>query len=349
MPSLAELVPEIAAYRQSHQVAQQQGMGNLQQMGALQGILQKMQAAKQEQAFRGALQALGPNPSQESLAQLAAQFSPAKDILTSQTASADRKAALESANANRDASREQTRALQTERLEQQVELAKQRSEDQSLSRAEQNQARMDMVRLAASLRPPPVTQPLQAYTDPTTGKAKLGTREEAHGNAPAVKETANRVIPANIAKAYTENSTALRKIDLALAEVDKYPSAFGLQNMRGDAISQRMDPKGVTARAIIADIGSLKIHDRSGAAVTAAETPRLLPFIPSVNDKPETIRKKLALFRKEYASIQNDIGSMYSADQGYRALPSAQTRLTDGVLTPDEAAELSALKEKHGR
>lgn len=188
-------------------------------------------------------------------------------------------------------------------------------------------------------RAPTPEQPPVAVIGPD-GKNMFVNRSDAIGKQPAVKETADRVIPAPIAKAYTENSTALRKIDSALAEVDKYPAAFGLQNMRGDAISQRVDPKGVTARAIIADIGSLKIHDRSGAAVTAAETPRLLPFIPNVNDNAATIKKKLALFRAEYMAIQNDIGSMYSADQGYKALPSPQSRSTD-------ASPVDALLEKY--
>ncbi len=333
---MANLGEFLESYNQTRARVEGRPMQELQQVGALQGILAKVQAAKQEQALRGELAALGPNPSQEALSAIAAKYSPAKDILTSQTASADRKAALEAANVNRDAARTQAQALQTERLQQQATLAQQRSEDQRLSQAERNQARMDMIRLAASLRPAPVEQPPVAITGPD-GKPVFVNRADALGKQPAVKETADRVIPANIAKAYTENSTALRKIDSALAEVDKYPDAFGLQNMRGDALSQRMDPKGVTARAIIADIGSLKIHDRSGAAVTAAETPRLLPFIPSVNDKPEAIRKKLALFRKEYDAIQNDIGSMYSAEQGYRALPSAQTRASDKKVSPVDA------------
>ena len=326
----------LSAYRGREAQMQAQPMQELRQAGALQGILAKVQAAQQEQELRGALSQLGPNPSQDALAQVAARFSPAKDILTSQTASADRGAVLKAAGINQQAGREERGALQSERLAAQAEIARQRSEDQSLSRAEQNQARMEMIRLTASLRAPTPEQPPVAVMGPD-GKPTFVNRADAIGKAPAVKETADRVIPANIAKAYTENSTALRKIDSALAEVDKYPQAFGLQNMRGDALSQRMDQKGVTARAIIADIGSLKIHDRSGAAVTAAETPRLLPFIPSVNDKPEAIKKKLGLFRKEYDAIQNDIGSMYSAEQGYRALPSAQTRAGDKPANPVDA------------
>jgi len=175
---------------------------------------------------------------------------------------------------------------------------------------------------------PRAEQPPVAIMGPD-GKPVFVSREDAIGKPPAVKETADRVVPAPIVKAYTENSTALRKIDRALEEVTNYPQAFGLQNMRGDAISQRVDPKGTTARALIADIGSLKIHDRSGAAVTAAETPRLLPFIPNVNDNAATIKKKLTLFKNEYAAIQNDIGSMYNSEQGYKPLPGPKTRESD--------------------
>lgn len=135
-------------------------------------------------------------------------------------------------------------------------------------------------------------------------------------------------LPAPIQKAYLENGSALGKIDRALAAVDEYPEAFGSKNMLGDAIRQRTDPKGVNGRALIADIGSLKIHDRSGAAVTAAETPRLKPFIPDVNDTPDTIKKKLALFQKEYQAIQDDIAATYTREQGYK---SPAQRVKDAV------------------
>lgn len=126
-------------------------------------------------------------------------------------------------------------------------------------------------------------------------------------------------IPQSVSKAIIENNAALRKVDQALAELDTYPDAFGPSNYLGDTIKQRTDPKGIKARALVADIGSLKIHDRSGAAVTASETPRLKPFIPSATDDAKTIRQKLELFQSEYNAIQNDINSTYSRDQGYRA------------------------------
>lgn len=132
-----------------------------------------------------------------------------------------------------------------------------------------------------------------------------------------------KAIPSPIVKAYVENSQAMRKIDDALAEAKLYPDAFGVTRIAGETINQRMDPKGVKARALVADIGSLKIHDRSGAAVTAAETPRLLPFIPQITDKYETIKTKLGLFRKEYEAIQKDVNGLYNEKTGYGNLSGA--------------------------
>jgi hypothetical protein len=63
--------------------------------------------------------------------------------------------------------------------------------------------------------------------------------------------------------------------------------------MAPQAALNRMDPKGVAARAAITNLGSAILHDRSGAAVTAAEFPRLQPFIPSMEDSYDTARTKL--------------------------------------------------------
>jgi hypothetical protein len=149
--------------------------------------------------------------------------------------------------------------------------------------------------------------------DPRTGTARPVT---AGGEAlqPKMKS-----LPAPIQKALLENDAALRKVDSALTELKAYPEGVGLKNYMGDIVRQRTDPKGVRVRALIADIGSLKIHDRSGAAVTASETPRLKPFIPASTDDDATIEKKLGLFKEEYNQIQDDIAATYTREQGYRA------------------------------
>ena len=153
--------------------------------------------------------------------------------------------------------------------------------------------------------------------NPRTGEAKQVTL----GGQPVQAKA--KSIPATIQKAMNENDAALRKIEDALAAIDEYPDALGGMNMLGDTLRQRTDPKGVKARALVADIGSLKLHDRSGAAVTAAETPRLKPFIPSAIDTPDTVRTKLGLFKREYQAIQDDIRNAYPKETGKRATPAA--------------------------
>lgn len=89
MPSLADLVPEIAAFRQSHSAAADQQMGQLQQMGALQGILAKQQAMQMqqkamqdEQALKGVLAQAGGDPAKAMQALLASGNPKAIELAT---------------------------------------------------------------------------------------------------------------------------------------------------------------------------------------------------------------------------------------------------------------------------
>ncbi|MGE4048406.1 MAG: hypothetical protein AB7F35_26360, partial [Acetobacteraceae bacterium] len=60
--------------------------------------------------------------------------------------------------------------------------------------------------------------------------------------------------------------------------------------------------------------------DRSGAAVSASEFPRLQPFIPAISDTPEVAETKLRNFRREYLSLLRDQYNVYGPAAGYRAL-----------------------------
>lgn len=137
-----------------------------------------------------------------------------------------------------------------------------------------------------------------------------GTPSIIPGVAPPKKDT-----PAALQEKLAQNSVTLEKIDKALSLVGSTPGSLGLQNYAGDAIMQRLDPKGVEVRAVIADIGGQKIHDRSGAAVTVGESERLKPYIPAATDSPDTVTKKLKLFRDEYAAMQQAIQSGASVTQ----------------------------------
>jgi hypothetical protein len=140
----------------------------------------------------------------------------------------------------------------------------------------------------------------------------------------AANQKTLRPIPASAAQGIIENRTSLKQIDRALAAVDKNPDAFGMQNYMPDVLTQRLPGNqysgGLEARAQVADIGSLKLHDRSGAAVTAAEFPRLKPFIPLATDDAETVKKKLQNFKANLESIQEEIEGFYTPESGYRPI-----------------------------
>ena len=135
-------------------------------------------------------------------------------------------------------------------------------------------------------------------------------------------------MPAAQTTAYIGNNATIKAIDDAIAEGDKHPEAFGAWQYLPHAVTQRMSgekgEEGVTPRAKVADIGSLKIHDRSGAAVTASETPRLLPFIPQVTDKWPAARKKLENL-KAHAAMSNQEIMDYAGQVGYKVPGSVES------------------------
>ena len=113
-----------------------------------------------------------------------------------------------------------------------------------------------------------------------------------------------------------ENRAQMRTIEAALAEIDKYPGAIGpkrgigkLPGLGGiaDMVNQNVDPAGVDARLNIANVGSLLIHDRSGAAVSISEFPRLAPFVPDISDTPEAAKKKLRALWTNLEQIVNEL------------------------------------------
>lgn len=138
-----------------------------------------------------------------------------------------------------------------------------------------------------------------------------------------------RPIPAAASTGIIANRTSLSQIDRAIATVQKNiddvkagldEPAFGPWNYMGDAVRQRTNRTGVGARAQVADIGSLKIHDRSGAAVTAAEQPRLQPFIPIATDDADVILSKLQNLKANLEGQVEETESFYSPESGYRPI-----------------------------
>ena len=164
----------------------------------------------------------------------------------------------------------------------------------------------------------------------------------------ASKRAANeKAIPSAAVNGMQENLTALKKIDATLSELSDPKAKDSVGGVGGWIASQFpagadalnwVDKDGTKLRAMIADIGSKKLHDRSGANVTISETPRLKPFIPSIGDSPRVIRDKLANLRLEYENSLRDAQDYYNADNGFKVHTPTEVYLNSGQMPPAAAS-----------
>jgi hypothetical protein len=157
-------------------------------------------------------------------------------------------------------------------------------------------------------------------------------------------------VPAVHRMSYIENKTALDQIDNAINLIKENPGHLGLKNLLGDNVSQRVDPKGVDVRAKVAEIGGVKLHDLSGAAVQANEAKRLMPLIPTVTDSDEAALKKLKGLKSQYLDINNQIKDMYSNQSEYKnPIPSNENKIPDnanfaGMVKPEAEKTIAGKK-----
>lgn len=204
----------------------------------------------------------------------------------------------------------------------------------------QSRERMANERLnALALRPgrPMREQIIQTEQGPMRMVNGVATPVLGPDGQPVRGKSTERALPVSASKGLLENQENLRRAEqaAALLEGKDITDAAGNVVMQGDreatgkkgllsnlgVIGDKtlnwLDPKGVDARAAVGDLGSLIIHDRSGAAVTAAEFPRLRPFIPLSSDSPEVARKKVQRFKTEYQNIQQEMTDFYK-ESGYK-------------------------------
>jgi hypothetical protein len=187
--------------------------------------------------------------------------------------------------------------------------------------------------------PPPVAVPPPAAPPPAAAPGV--TLTPSGSRVTEVVPPRAKEIPATVQNNLLANVNALRAVENAIASTAAAPDATGvtagLLNMLPGGVVNKVMPGGTKARADISDIGSLKIHDRSGAAVTVSEFPRLAPFVPQVSDDAATVAIKLQRFREELAGEIRDQEALYGADQGYRPNPILQEVVKTGRAPRYEA------------
>jgi hypothetical protein len=184
--------------------------------------------------------------------------------------------------------------------------------------------------------------------DPRTGRASPVLAPDGTPLAPKLKD-----LPTQASSAIMSNAQGISKVTQAIDLLDGKTvgalsgdkSATGWKGYAPQSILNRFDPSGVDTRAMITDIGSLVLHDRSGAGVTASETPRLMPFIPLATDDAATARKKLVRFKQIYEQEQQAYLDTYSKDQGYKT-PKVPGSQGPSANAPGAAPDIHAQADK---
>ena len=178
-------VPGLGGYVAGQQMGQRDESQKLAQLGALQQIMQRQQQAQmaqqnmgREQAYRAALQGLGPNPTQEALAGVASQFGSPDKVMDVQQRSLDRQTQMKV---------EAAKLVQQHQFK--LDEIKQRSTDDRAKAmellAERQAFEERMKKFMVDNRPAPQVQPLVAIIDPVTKQQRLVERKDAVGMVPA--------------------------------------------------------------------------------------------------------------------------------------------------------------------
>ena len=180
-----------------------------------------------------------------------------------------------------------------------------------------------------------------------------GDLEFIPGGGADPDKKSGKALPTSAANKIFENQKNLRKAQKAFSLIsgenidgatgDK--TATGFKGFLPEAILQRTDKKGIETRAAIADLGGMIIHDRSGAAVTASEYPRLIPFIPMKTDDPSTVVKKLKNFVNEYKRINEEMTGFYS-ESGYKVPEEKLLNMPPGI-SPNAPPNIEELLKKY--
>lgn len=168
--------------------------------------------------------------------------------------------------------------------------------------------------------PDPHKQAAEERANRAEARAERTEARVASAAADAARRAEAQNIPNAAATGIQENISGLSKLDEALRLLDARPGSIGPgTGLFSDTFTQFNDPEGTDVRRALAEIGAIKIHDLSGAAVSASEAPRFMPFVPKVTDRPGVARKKLEGFKKEMAKVLEEADSYYS--EANRFLP----------------------------
>ncbi len=153
---------------------------------------------------------------------------------------------------------------------------------------------------------------------------------------------APKKIPASVMQGLSKNDAAVQRIQDAIDALKAYPDAVGLKRVVGEDINQRVDPKGIDARAKLARIAAIEIHTQAGSNQTARELVNLRPYIPNVRDGHEAAIEKLENLKRAVANETEGLRRNYGLDEV--AVPSGGTGNID-LRGPQAPAHTPAVSD----
>lgn len=180
--------------------------------------------------------------------------------------------------------------------------------------------------------------------DPTKGTKTVqvnpdNTQTDIPGSV--IKKT--KEVPAKIVDGIMDMRETARKIKLAQELIEDEDAQQGVGVVQGNVLPDIvLNEKAQQLRALLADLGSAKVLERSGAAVTASEEARLKPYVPRPGDSEEVIRTKLKNFFREYTGRMSDIELFFSPDRGYQKFDLPE------IGTKGSGQSVEDIKSKYG-
>lgn len=217
--------------------------------------------------------------------------------------------------------------------------------DQERIRQDEREARVEGQRASLAQAAQLARERMAAEAD--RARESNQTRRDLAGIAAAARQgqqTQLKRIPNAAFESMKDNDMALSQVDQALSAITNAPQALGMTNMGpGEWLKNKVG--GATAdeqlaRAAVADIGSQIIHDRSGAAVTISEFPRLAPFVPLKTDTEQEARVKLTRLKTLMRQEADLYRANFGEDQGYqpfvsnRPVPDVRNDAPRGATIP---------------
>ena len=186
----------------------------------------------------------------------------------------------------------------------------------------------------------PISQPPRAFMAQGTEGAYLVTPRpggqasaapigiKADGQAEQLRNLKDPTagVKEGVVEAKRQHDTLDTLIKELAADPDYSPSSvakgFAYEKLLGGRqIVDALDHKGIRSRTLIGKITSAAIKETSGAAVTAAEWPRLTPWVPRFTDTKAQLLQKLKSLKAGTEKSLKLTNQQYSPAQGYRSDP----------------------------